>query len=602
MQILEIALSSMRHIIARLIQPNKDWVQDWPWLGPVIVVGLVLRLWGIGFGLPGLYHPDEGLIVRQALAFGAGILRPYSYVYSPLLPYMLTVLYGLYFVFGLLTGRFHSPADLAVLFFNAPTPFYLLARLISAFFGVASILMAYVLSVRAYGRRAGIAALFVAFSPALIRQAHYALCDVPAACLVLIALYALWRFTQEPTMRRWVVAGVAAGLAIVMKYYTTWSLACALLAAVAWVAKKEHWPMRRFFGYAVWGTIVSVGTFLVISPYTVLDFRNFWADVVLFQLGTQVGYGLEFSKMLFYYANALSSEGLGLPLLIAAVGGLAYTMYRRRSVDVLLASFVLPYVIVLLFQGRYQLNWTVTLLPALSILSALALDKIWLVVIAPKRHYWPVALLLLAVMVWPMACCAYQTSQEFSWPDTRSLAREWIESNIPPGAKILSDPLWAVPQLRQNHESLVRYLDERANAKGIEYRSDSTQMAYGQYARYQLAALDRYTGPTYDIVYIQHEWWKSDEQAPDIGVYPVWGLFEGRVLSLEELWAQGFQYAVVSSLKYRQYLSEEGRKKWPSYYRFYSSLEEECQLVKVFEPGVGITGPVIKLYDLRGKP
>ena len=82
----------------------------------------------------------------------------------------------------------------------------------------------------------------------------------------------------------------------------------------------------------------------------------------------------------------------------------------------------------------------------------------------------------------------------------------------------------------------------------------------------------------------------------------MWGLFEGQLFSLDELRARGFQYAIVSSLKYNLYLNEEGKRKWPSYYRFYSLLEEECQLVKVFEPGAGITGPVIKLYDLRGKP
>lgn len=599
---LKTMLLRMNRMIGILTVAIGHWCGDWPWLGLALIVGLALRLWGISFGLPGLYHPDEGLVVRQALAFGAGILRPYSYVYSPFLPYMVTVLYGLYFVFGLLTGRFHSPADLAVLFFNAPTPFYLLARLISAFFGVASILMAYVLSVRAYGRRAGIAALFVAFSPVLIRQAHYALCDVPTACLVLVALYALWRFTEEPTKRRMVIAGMAVGCAIVMKYYSAWSLACSLIAAVLWVAKNKHWSVPRLLRYIVWGSAVSVSTFLAISPYTILDFRAFWADVILFQLSTQVSYGLGFTKAPPYYIGALNTEGLSPLLVIAALGGLAYALYRRRSVDVLLASFALPYFLVLLFQSRYQLNWIVTLIPVLSIFSALALDKIWLVLIAPKRHYWPVALLLLAVMVWPMACRAYQTSQQFSWPDTRSLAREWIEVNVPSGSKILSDPLWTVPQLRQNHESLVRYLDERANAKGIEHRSDSTQIAYGQYARYQLAALDRYIGPTYDLEYIQHEWWKSDEYAPDIEVYPVWGLFEGQLFSLDELRARGFQYAIVSSLKYNLYLNEEGKRKWPSYYRFYSLLEEECQLVKVFEPGAGITGPVIKLYDLRGKP
>lgn len=136
----------------------------------------------------------------------------------------------------------------------------------------------------------------------------------------------------------------------------------------------------------------------------------------------------------------------------------------------------------------------------------------------------------------------------------------------------------------------------------METRPETTQEAYGQYARYQLAALDSYAGPTYDIEYIQHEWWKTDESLPDVEVYPVWGVFQGQVFSLEELRAQGVQYAVVSSLKYAQYLREGGKEKWPSYYALYTSLDEQCRLLKEFVPGTRVVGPVIRVYDLRSPP
>ena len=36
----------------------------------IFVLALALRLWGIGFGLPELFHPDEPAYVLQALAVG----------------------------------------------------------------------------------------------------------------------------------------------------------------------------------------------------------------------------------------------------------------------------------------------------------------------------------------------------------------------------------------------------------------------------------------------------------------------------------------------------------------------------------------------------
>jgi 4-amino-4-deoxy-L-arabinose transferase-like glycosyltransferase len=578
---------------------DKQSEQDWPWLGLVLVAGLSLRLWGIGWGLPNLYHADEGLTVRQALAFGAGYLQPYEYVHSPLLPYIVTVLYGLHFLLGLASGRFHSPSDLAVSFFNNPTPFYLLARLTSTVFGVAAILVAYALGMRAYGHRAGlVSALCVALSPALVRHAHYSQYDIPMACLVLVALTLLWRFAEEPDARRFLIASVAVGLAIVMKY-AAFPLVVPFVVAVLWVAKHRHWSRRQVLSYLAWGGIVAGGTFVAVSPYTVLDFHNFWSDVVLFQLATQVGYGQAFSKILAYYASALTFEGLGLPLMIAGLAGLAYAIYRRRSADLLLASFAVSYLAVLLLQRLTQPNYIVGVVPVLGILAALALDAIWHALPARWARWWPAALLVLGVAVGPMAYRAYRVGQSFSWPDTRTMARAWIEANIPAGAKTLSDPTWTVPQLRESRASLTRSLGQRAVSKKIETRAESTQAAYGQYARYQLAALDSYSGPTYDIEYIPHLSWQADESAPDVEVFPVWGTFRGKVFSLEELRAQGFQYAVVSSLKYAQYLREDGKQKWPSYYALYSSLEEQCRLLKEFAPDTRVVGPVIKIYDLR---
>ena len=580
---------------------NKS--SNWLWLVPILGAGLVLRLWGIGFGLPSLYNADEGFTVRQALLFGAGVLQPYTYVVSPFMPYIVTVLYGAYFLLGLLTGRFHSPSDLAIQYFNEPTLFYLLARLVSVVFGMVAIGVAYLLAKRAYGRGAGLlSAAGVALSPVLVRHAHYGLPDVPAACLLLVALYALFRFVEEPSRRRFVLAGVLVGLAIVMKYYSTWALAVSFTVAVFLAARHEQWPRRRVLSRVFLGGLMAIGTFAVVSPYTVLDFDTFWADAVLFQLGTQVGYGQALSRMLAYYASALALEGLGLPLAILALVGLAYAIYRRRSADLLLIAFVVPYMIVLLPQGRAQLNWIVSVVPVLAILGAAALDAAWRAAPATWRQRWPLALLLVGALVWPAAERSGKGAASFSWPDTRTLALTWIEANIAPGAKIVSDPTWTVPQLRQNRASLTRSLDERATSKDIESRPDSTQAAYGQYARYQLAALDRYAGPTYDLVYIQHEWWKTGESVPDLEVYPVWGSFEGQVFSLQDLRAQGYQYAVVSSLKYAQYLREGGQELWPSYYAFYSSLDAECRLLKEFWPDGQTTGPVIKVYDLQPQP
>src|SRR5438093_6046952 len=43
----------------------------------LFVVALVLRLWGINFGLPALYRPDEDVAVGRAMGVLHGVLNPH---------------------------------------------------------------------------------------------------------------------------------------------------------------------------------------------------------------------------------------------------------------------------------------------------------------------------------------------------------------------------------------------------------------------------------------------------------------------------------------------------------------------------------------------
>ena len=51
-------------------------------------MALTLRVWGIGFGLPLLYHPDEPAYVLQALAVGRGLPDGLTFANPPLFKYL----------------------------------------------------------------------------------------------------------------------------------------------------------------------------------------------------------------------------------------------------------------------------------------------------------------------------------------------------------------------------------------------------------------------------------------------------------------------------------------------------------------------------------
>ena len=47
----------------------------------IIILALIVRLWGITFGLPGVDHGDETEVVNHAVRFGSGDLNPHRFQY-----------------------------------------------------------------------------------------------------------------------------------------------------------------------------------------------------------------------------------------------------------------------------------------------------------------------------------------------------------------------------------------------------------------------------------------------------------------------------------------------------------------------------------------
>ncbi len=96
----------------------------------IIIAAALLRLWGINFGLPYLFHQDEPIVVNHALAYGTGDLNPHFFVIPPLASYILFFFYSAYFVLLKISGVIADAGSFAVSFFKDPTPFYLIGRFI----------------------------------------------------------------------------------------------------------------------------------------------------------------------------------------------------------------------------------------------------------------------------------------------------------------------------------------------------------------------------------------------------------------------------------------------------------------------------------------
>ena len=81
-----------------------------------MIFGLILRLWGIDFGLPFFNHYDEKHYLPVALKIlRTGDLNPHYFRNPPLLTYLYSIVMFLYFIGGKLFGLFASEKDFGVL-------------------------------------------------------------------------------------------------------------------------------------------------------------------------------------------------------------------------------------------------------------------------------------------------------------------------------------------------------------------------------------------------------------------------------------------------------------------------------------------------------
>jgi hypothetical protein len=415
----------------------------------ILAVALVLRLGGIGFGLPYAYHIDEPTYVSEALNLGARIIgrQPNPTGFSN----MLFGEYAVYFVVGRLAGLFASLGDFEQAYRSDPTVFLLLGRLTSALLGTLNVLAVYHIEKGLTQRRPGLlAALFLAVAFLHVRDSHYGVPDITAACLVSVAVLFCLLSVKRPNPRYLYLAAAAGGLAIAVKW-SVWPLLVTLGLVIFfdWQTRGKGVGVGRF-GRHLLLVLLSFAGGLILGGFQLFIKPGLYLEYALRESAAGEGGGFGFwqidtvSGWLFYLKTAV--YGLGLVFLALAVWGgvwrLVRTVRDRDRLSVVLLSFPVCYYLVMGATRHYFARYALPLVPFAAVFAA---EPIWALVHWKTERRWLAwglaALLAVAALAQPLAWSVQQDSVLMA-EDTRTLAKNWIEANLPAGAKIAVD--WPV--------------------------------------------------------------------------------------------------------------------------------------------------------------
>jgi hypothetical protein len=432
------------------------------WLFPaliaVLLLAFLLRIYGIGFGLPHLYYWDEPTVVNRAVRFGSGDLNPHFFAYPALYMYVLFAVSGLTFLLGRATGHYHNAQDFAAEYFLDPSRVYLSVRLATACIGTLTVWLTYLVGKKYFNERVGlVGALFMAVSVVNGSHSHAAITDVPHVLFIVAACLPLHDVLTRGRRRDYVLSGLLIGLGAATKYLAVLLVPTLLFAA--WLStrrsalsseqadppqnnKSVSAPRSPLISLAFAFAALLAG-FFVGTPFNILNLRAFLADIETQRTISQ-GSG-KGTGYWFYVSKALPGD-MGGFVFLAALIGILLLLWKRKSVGGLFLTFPLVYFV---FIGRYPVEFSRYMLPEgpfLALLAAYALNRLYETVrdrltrrkksASGSGWKWAWALSVLALALPPLWLLLQWDSLMANTPDTRTLALQWVERNVPVGSAI----------------------------------------------------------------------------------------------------------------------------------------------------------------------
>jgi len=435
----------------------------------ITLLGLALRLWGIGWSLPdarhplATYHPDE--LVNLGAARAADIphgqfdIQFYNYgaFYFYLVSFAQTVASG----WGLIPAAPQNPTPAQLAAENAAL--FLTGRVVTALLGTATILVIFALGHRGYGRRAGLlAALLYALAPLAVVHAHFLTVDVPATFFVALALLWAVRLLAVPpiyaagcrlpqagpghtgigplaTWKDYVLAGVWVGLAAATKYTAGLVLIAPIVAHL--LAKAPGACNRHRAAQWVVLLCLTALVFLLACPGPLLNLEAFWE-------GTYPGSGVRYELLehartghgdLFiatgpgwwYHLVISLNFGLGLPLLLLAIAGFLFACVRRSKPDkILLAFFLLAYLAASASAVRFA-RYMIPLFPVLCVWVARLVTEPF-----PRRSVRQAMAAVGALVTVGTAVYAFSLTRLMALRDPRDTVADRLEQTAPQGASV----------------------------------------------------------------------------------------------------------------------------------------------------------------------
>ncbi|MFQ6119210.1 MAG: ArnT family glycosyltransferase [Methanosarcinales archaeon] len=553
-------------------------------LSIITIGGLFVRLYGIDFGKPYLYHIDEWKLVNQAghfldiknidqsTFFNIG-------TYPPFFIYMLAISFGIYSAIGLLLGIFPSISSIIDMYKSNPFTFHLIGRYISAILGSATIVFTYLIGSKIFNKKVGLmGALFLAFTFVHVRNSHYCTVDISATFFVVVTFWFITSIYNKGDLKYYIGAGIFSAISVATKYTVGLILIPFFVAHFLRSGVERYSIKQSILSKKLLIGIISFGlVFLIVCPFPILNIYLFYKDtsqIASTVTGGRIGYftgdgffsyitGAQWSGFGHFARNSLAG-GMGLHTMIFAIGGFLLCSFKFSKKCLLFLSLPVIHFIVLSSMSYKAMRLMLPIIPFLILLCGwfifYIIQKIPL--FKERQNIMVIGFSLICVL--PMMIDSIRNDYKLTLKETRTIAKEWIESNIPSGTKIAIES--KSPQLYNINPNFTimgpRLVDEKDSSKSY---------------------------------FLVDSGWFLFSYAPDeyVNFDPI-----------EEINKNNVDYVILDNWTYDRFYMDEAISKYPiktnQRRKFYDWVRNNAQFIKKFEPVPNhITGPTIEIFKIR---
>ncbi|HEY4504989.1 MAG TPA: glycosyltransferase family 39 protein [Candidatus Paceibacterota bacterium] len=393
----------------------------------ILFAALAVRLIGIDYGLPLTLIHDEPPFVFGALKMlelktlipslhssqfeSALYYPPYlSYLYLPFFALVIS-LKSLFF-----SGDFETLKNILI---ADPSVFFIIARIISALLGTATVYLAYLIAKRLFQseRVALLSALSLALSYIHTLFSHWGRHWGAVTFVFTLALYFLTK-NEWGDRKRYLLTALVLGLGVGVNY----QMGVAFLILPIWALIYDRvsirnliWPGALFAGLGAF----AYGLYPAGLPVNASDVVNSSKSIAGFLDG-----------FTFHFTNLLANDPA---LLIFSIIGFYFCFRYSKKLFYALGSFAFLYIAIfyiLLFQvDRY----VIMLLPVLALLSGFTTNQLLKLLSGETAKFSKFAIFPLVLIFAYSGVNIARLDQLLVRNDTRVQALEWIKLNIPSG-------------------------------------------------------------------------------------------------------------------------------------------------------------------------